>query len=81
MTYEIKQARNLFDPLTKNENSVLYEESDLINNLIEKIRQSNYEKDQTFYRIFLTVENEEIIAKVDTIPLTTKFIEKRADID
>lgn len=38
MTYEIKQARNLFDPLTKNENSVLYEESDLINNLIEKIR-------------------------------------------
>lgn len=29
----------------------------------------------------MTVENEEVIAKVDTIPLTTKFIEKRADID
>ena len=78
MIYEEKQARNLFNASTKIENSVLYRVSDLTKNLIKKTEKSNYEKDQTFHRIFSTVENEKINEQVDTIPLTIKFTEKTA---
>ena len=36
MSDEKKQAKNLFKGLTKNENSVLYDEVSLTNNLIKK---------------------------------------------
>ena len=52
MSYELKQVKNLFKALTKNENSVFYGENDLTKNLIRIIKISNYEKDCAFIKIF-----------------------------
>ena len=71
MGYELKQPWNLFKALTKNENSVLYGENNLPKNLIKKVKRQNYKIDRAFFKTFLTVENENVIKKVEIAPLTT----------
>ena len=71
MGYELKQPWSLFKALTKNENGVLYGENNLPKNLIKKVKKQNYEIDQAFFKTFLTVENENVIKKVEIAPLTT----------
>ena len=49
-------------------------------NFVKKIKKLDFEKDQTFFKIFSTVENEKIIKTLETAPLTNKLREQRTDI-
>lgn len=66
MSYKLKQTRNLLKALTINKNSALQGENELTKNLIREVRQSNYEKDCLFLRIFSAAEGEKIVEKTET---------------
>lgn len=50
---DLKQAKNLFNDLTRDKNSLLFGAGKITNNLIKEIKNSYYEKDKTF--LFFTV--------------------------
>ena len=50
---DLKQAKSLFNDLTRDKNSLLFGAGKITNNLIKEIKNSYYEKDKTF--LFFTV--------------------------
>ena len=55
----LKQARNLFCTLSKNENSLLYGENGLTRNLVKKARKLDYEKGKTSAKFLWNSESKE----------------------
>ena len=82
---KIKQIKNLFKKLIKDKNSVFYSADKINITLLNKSRRSSYEKDKVFYKIYIRLEDQEIIYDDDNekqrIPFYTPFVEQKQDID
>ena len=82
---EIKQIKNLFQKLIKDKNSVFYLANKINRTLLNKSRTSSYEKDKIFYKIYIRLEDQEVIYDDDNekerIPFYTPFVEQKQDID
>ena len=83
MDDEQKQAKNLFEKLINDQNSVFYSSDKITKTLLNKGRKSSYEK--VFYRIFNLIEDKDVIYDFDTdkpkLPFYTRFIEQKKDVD
>ena len=82
---KLKETKNLFNSLIKDENSIFYSVDRTNKNLLCKARRLLYAKDKVFIKL-----NNEIDNKIDlyvdnhkcsNLPLTTPFVEKRKNID
>ena len=82
---EIKQIKKLFKKLIKDKNSIFHLADKINRTLLNKSRTSSYEKDKVFYKIYIRLEDQEIIYDDDNekerIPFYTPFVEQKQDID
>ena len=82
---EIKQIKSLFKKLIKGKNSVFYLADKINRTLLNKSRTSSYEKDKVFYKIYIRLEDQEIIyddnEEKERIPFYTPFVEQKQDIN
>ena len=82
---EIKQIKNLFKKLIKDKNSIFYLAYKINRTLLNKSRTSSYEKDKVFYKIYIRLEDQEIIyddnEEKERIPFYTPFAEQKQDIN
>ena len=82
---KIKQIENLFKKLIKDKNRVFYSANKINRTLLNKSRRSSYEKDKVFYKIFIRIEDQEIIYDdnegKERNPFYTPFVEQKQDID
>ena len=83
---KLKQSKNIFKKLIKDEKSVIYAADRLNKTLLNKARKSFYKKDKIFYKFCLELENKNIWYENDEvtgtrIPFYTLFVEQRKDID
>ena len=82
----MKQAKNLFKKLINDQNSVFYSADKINRTLLSRARKSAYEKDKVFYKIYISLEDQENIYDDDNdkektrIPFYTSFIEQKKDI-
>ena len=76
---EIKQIKNLFISLIKDENSMFYAADRINKTLINKAKTSFYAKDKLFVKLYQKAENIEEIYfdKKDQPP----FVQKKKDTD
>ena len=72
-----KRAKNLYNALKKDDESVLFASEKINKQLIKKIKRSKYEKDIIFLRLYNTIENVNLDEK-EEIPT---FVENKKDID
>ena len=75
-----KRAKNLYNALKKDDESVLFASEKINKQLIKKIKRSKYEKDIIFLRLYNTIENVNLDEK-EEIPTFVPFIENKKDID
>ena len=83
---KLKQSRNLFKKLIKDEKSVFYTGNWINKTLLNKARKSFYKKYKIFYEFYLELENKNILYKNDEgtkarISFYVPFVEQRKDID
>ena len=82
---ETKQIKNLFKKLIKDKNSIFYSANKINRTLLNKSRTSWYEKDKVFYKIYIRLEDQEIIyddhSEKERILFYTPFVEQKQDID
>ena len=55
---KLKQARNLFNALTRNEKSIFYGADRIINNLVKKAKKSDYQKYKAFFTLCKNVDEK-----------------------
>ena len=75
-----KRAKNLYNALKTDVESVLFASEKINKQLIKKIKRSKYEKDIIFLRLYNTIENVNLDEK-EEIPNFVPFIENKKDID
>ena len=75
----IKRAKNLYNALKKDGESVLFASEKINKQLIKKIKRSKYEKDIIFLNLYNAIENVNLDKK--EIPTFVPFIENKKDID
>ena len=75
-----KRAKNLYNALKKDEESVLFASKRINKQLLKKIKRSKYEKDVIFLRLYNSIENVNLDEK-DEIPTFVPFVENKKDID
>ena len=83
---KLKQSKNLFIKLIKEEKSVFYAADRINKTLLNKTRKSFYKEDKIFYKFYLELENKNILYQNDEgtktrIPFYTPFVEQKKDID
>ena len=83
---EMKQAKNLFKKLLNDQNSVFYSADKINRTLLSRARKSAYEKNKVFYKIYISLEDQETIHDNNNnektrIPFYTPFVEQKKDID
>ena len=81
MNDDDKRIQNLFKTLQKDSKSVFYASSNISNNLLKKLKKSQYQKDRVFAELYQRLEDKNLIKEQNQIPLTTPFFEKKGDID
>ena len=76
---EVKRTKNLFKALQKDDESVFYASEKITNNLIKKVKNSNYLKDKVFLNLFKQLEavNVNIELQEPIIPTYTSFVEQK----
>ena len=62
---KLKQTKNLFLNLIKDEKSVFYAADRINKTLLNKARKSFHKKGKIFYKIYLELENENILYEND----------------
>ena len=72
-----KRTKNLCNALKEDEESVLFASEQLNNQLIKKVKKSNYEKDNIFLKLYNKIENVNIKEEKEIIPTFIPFIEKK----
>ena len=75
------RIQNLFKTLQKDSRSVFYTSTNISNNLLKKLKKSQYQKDKVFAELYQKLEDKNFNQEKDQIPLTTPFFEKKGDID
>ena len=85
MAQIIKQVKNLYKLLIKDENSIFYTADRINRALINRVKASLYAKDKVFVKLY---KESESIAEIyfdennqPNLPLTTPFVQKKRDID
>ena len=83
---KLKQSKNLFIKLIKEEKSIFYAADRINKTLLNKTRKSFYKEDKIFYKFYLELENKNILYQNDEgtktrIPFYTPFVEQKKDID
>ena len=80
---KLKQKKNLFKKLIKDEKSVFYAADRINKTLLNKARKSFYKRDKVFYEFYLELENKNILYKNEgtkmRILFFTTFVEQRKD--
>ena len=71
-----KRAKNLYNALKKDDESVLFASEKINKQLIKKIKRSKYEKDITFLKLYNIIENVNLDEK-EEIPTFVPFIENK----
>ena len=81
---KLKQGKNLFKKLIKDEKSIFYAVDRIIRMLLNKARKSLYENDKVFYKYYLDLEDKNVLYKSKNtktkIPFYTPFVKQRKDI-
>ena len=73
-----KRARNVFNSLKTNENSVFYAANSVTNLLVNRAKKSIFPRDKIFVDIYKKLKNKSLISRTKTsIPLTTPFVEEK----
>ena len=72
-----KRTKDLYKVLKEDEESVLFASEQLTKQLIKKVKKSNYEKDNIFYKLYNKIENVNIQKEKEIIPTFVPFIEKK----
>ena len=75
-----KRAKNLYNALKKDGESISFASEKINKQLITKIKRSKYEKDIIFLKLYNTIENVNLDEK-EEIPTFVPFIENKKDID
>ena len=77
----MKQVKNLFRKLINKQSSVFYSADKINRTFLNKARKSFYEKDKVFYKIFISLEDQDIIYDVDNekprIPFYNSLLNKK----
>ena len=82
MDVDVKQAKNLYRSLQRDDDSVFYASERVTNTLIKKAKKSTYPKDKVFLKLFKQLDGANVnIEPVDMVPFYTPFVEQRKDID
>ena len=85
MAQTIKQVKNLYKWLIKDENSVFYAADRMNKKLMNRAKTSFYDKNKVFAKLYKESKNiEEIYFDENNrpnLPLTTPFVQKKRDID
>ena len=82
MDVDVKQAKNLYRSLQRDDDSVFYASERVTNILIKKTKKSTYPKDKVFLKLFKQLDGANVnIEPVDMVPVYTPFVEQRKDID
>ena len=76
----IKRAKNLYNALKKDGESVLFASKKINKQLIKKIKRSKYEKDITFLKLHNNIKNVNLDEK-EEIPTVVPFIKNKKHID
>ena len=71
------RIQNLFKILQKDSRSVFYTSTNISNNLLKKLKKSQYQKDKVFAELYQKLEDKNFNQEKDQIPLTTPFFEKK----
>ena len=77
MNDDDKRIQNLFKTLPKDSKSVFYASTNLLNNVLKKLKKSQYQKDRVFAELYQRLEDKNFIKEQNQIPLTTPFFEKK----
>ena len=84
-TDKLKQTKNLFKKLIKDEKSVFYAVDRISGLLLGLAKKSLYEKDKVFYKYYLELEDRNVLYESEDpkkfILFYTPFVEQRKDID
>ena len=82
---KLKQTKNLFKKVIKDEKGVFYAVDRINRLLLGKDKKSLYKKDKAFYNHYLYVEDKNILYENEdlkkSVPFYTPFVEQRKDID
>lgn len=92
MDNNLKQTRNLFTKLIRDNKSVLYAVDRINKTLLSKAKKSPCEKDKVFYKSYFDLENKNALYessddnstpknKSSAIPLYKNLVEERKHID
>ena len=77
---QLKQTKNLFKKLIKDEKSISYAAGRITRTLLNKARKSLYEKDKVFYKYHLDLEDKNLLYESENlktkIPFYTPFVEQ-----
>ena len=80
---KLKQVKNLFKKLIKDQKSIFYAADRIGRTLLNKARKSLYEK--VFYKYYLDLEDKNVLYETENekaeIPSYTPIVEQRKDID
>ena len=76
---KLKQTTSLFKKLIKDENSIFHAADRITRTLLNKARESLYEKDKIFYKYYLDLEDKNVLYESENpktkILFYTPFVE------
>ena len=79
---KIKRAKNLYNALQKDSDSVLFGSEKITRQLIKKVKKSSFEKDKRFLRLYNNLDDVNNIQKEEiVIPTHVPFVAKKSDVD
>ena len=77
---KLKQAKNLYKALRKDDKSVFFANEKLTKQVIKKASRSKYEKDKVLLAIYNNLDDVNIQKKEVIIPTHVPFVEKKSDV-
>ena len=82
---KLKQTKNLFKKLIKDEKSMFYATDRITRTFLNKARKSLYKKDKVFYEYYLDLDDKNVLYENENtktrIPFYTPFVEQKKDIN
>ena len=78
---KLKQAKNLYSALQKDDKSAFFANKKLTKQLIKKASRSRYEKGKAYLTIYKNLDDVNIQKEEVIVPTHVFFVEKRSDVD
>ena len=77
----VRSAKNLYEALQKDNESVLFANEKITSRLLKKVRKSSYEKVKVFLKLYNSLDGVNIEKEENIIPAHVPFVEKKSDVD